>query len=439
MNLMNRNVFIYWTGEKYSLINILHTLMKLHAISGQGYVLHNIDDNNIKEYIPELPDYFKTLLPAHQADFVRLYTVCEYGGIWLDSDTVVISSLDPLFDLIEKHHGFVTTEYSNCCNGVFGSKKHAPFMVEWKRRALNILNSKQNKINWTEIGNDIITDILKNPIFKQDIHVLKGNESIYPVLFNHAVEQFINKPYEHYKEIIRPFQPILILVNAVYRRLKDKSESEILKSQIPLNYFLQTAFNNVQFKDYDFIEIGTSNFDTLIEHANDTTVGLSIEPIKHYLEQLPNRAQVNKLNMAISDKNGSLDIYYIPEDIIKQHELPDYLKGCNRLNEYHPLHQPYKHLCVRDNVEVISITELFFREKIRQVQLLKIDTEGHDCIILQNLYSHLKNVPSEYYPRKIVFETNENVKPVVVDKTLELFYKLGYRLHHKGYDTTIVM
>jgi hypothetical protein len=30
---------------------------------------------------------------------------------------------------------------------------------------------------------------------------------------------------------------------------------------------------------YDFIEIGTSNFDTLIEAADDTTVGLSIEPV----------------------------------------------------------------------------------------------------------------------------------------------------------------
>ena len=43
---------------------------------------------------------------------------------------------------------------------------------------------------------------------------------------------------------------------------------------------------------YDFIEIGTSNFDTLIEAADDTTVGISIEPIGYYLDQLPDRARV---------------------------------------------------------------------------------------------------------------------------------------------------
>jgi len=31
---------------------------------------------------------------------------------------------------------------------------------------------------------------------------------------------------------------------------------------------------------YDFVEIGTSDFDTLIEQATDTTRGISIEPVR---------------------------------------------------------------------------------------------------------------------------------------------------------------
>jgi hypothetical protein len=45
---------------------------------------------------------------------------------------------------------------------------------------------------------------------------------------------------------------------------------------------------------YDFIEIGTSDFDTLIETSDDKTVGLSIEPIKYYLDRLPERKNVKK-------------------------------------------------------------------------------------------------------------------------------------------------
>jgi len=64
---------------------------------------------------------------------------------------------------------------------------------------------------------------------------------------------------------------------------------------------------------YDFIEIGTSNFDTLIENSNETTVGISIEPLKVYLDQLPNLTNVIKINCAISltGSTDPIDFYYI--------------------------------------------------------------------------------------------------------------------------------
>lgn len=41
---------------------------------------------------------------------------------------------------------------------------------------------------------------------------------------------------------------------------------------------------------YDFIEIGTSDFDTYIQDKKYINCkGLSIEPVKYYLNKLPNR------------------------------------------------------------------------------------------------------------------------------------------------------
>jgi hypothetical protein len=34
---------------------------------------------------------------------------------------------------------------------------------------------------------------------------------------------------------------------------------------------------------YDFIEIGTSNIETLIEHADDNTIGLIMKSSRHWL------------------------------------------------------------------------------------------------------------------------------------------------------------
>jgi hypothetical protein len=41
---------------------------------------------------------------------------------------------------------------------------------------------------------------------------------------------------------------------------------------------------------YDFIEIGTSDFETLLQESSG--VGLSIEPLKFYLDNLPNKDNV---------------------------------------------------------------------------------------------------------------------------------------------------
>lgn len=75
--------------------------------------------------------------------------------------------------------------------------------------------------------------------------------------------------------------------------------------------------------NYDFIEIGTAFFDTLIEKASDEQYGLSIEPVKEYLDKLPDKKFVTKIAGAVvsdEDHNG-LDLYYVDESDIEKHNL----------------------------------------------------------------------------------------------------------------------
>ena len=119
-----RNIFIYWVGKEFKLIKILRDLINLHSSNGVGYKVNLITDKNIQNYIKDIPEYFYSLCPAHQADFVRVHVICDYGGIWLDSDTIVMDKLDSLFDIIEKKDGFLMRENNlYLVNGVFGNKK----------------------------------------------------------------------------------------------------------------------------------------------------------------------------------------------------------------------------------------------------------------------------------------------------------------------------
>lgn len=440
METLDRNVYVYWTGNDYKLIRILRNLILLHSKSGKGYNFHLITPSNLESYVQELPQNFYDLIPAHQADFIRVSVICDNGGIWLDSDTLVVESLDSLFDILDEKEGFLIRENNQVlCNGVFGSRENTDFMKEWKFRSMKLLSSRKGNLDWTEIGSALMKDIHNsNPNILNNYELFNGLDNLYPVNWNNCVSEFLHRSYDNYKNIEKQYQPIVLLVNSVYKEVESWTMSEIFYKQTPLSYFLHKSINNLNLSDLDFIEIGTSNFDTLIEHC-EHEAGIIVEPVKYYLDLLPAKKNVNKINKAVSNKNEKVKIYYIPEDVIEANKLPSWLKGCNSINNYHPLHTKHKleHFCKAEEVEVIKTSELFYQNGVGKVKFLKIDTEGHDCVILKDLWDYLRHLPKSFYPDKIKFESNENSNRSEVVEVIENFKSIGYELVSSGYDTVL--
>lgn len=439
----SRNLYLYWTGKEYKLISILRNLIYLHSTNGIGYKIHLITDKNIGEYINDIPKYFNKLCPAHQADFVRVNVICDYGGIWLDSDTIVLDSLDSLFEYVENRDGFFITENNSVLwNGIFGSKPNTPIMTEWKTRMKTLLDLKSGKIGWNDIGSCILQDIYnENASLYDSYNIFNGLDNLYPVNWKNCVEEFITKPYDNYKNIMREYQPLVVLVNSVYKKLENLHIKKILDGNMPLNYFINKSFENMKLTDYDFIAIGTSNFDTLIQFADDNTKGISVDAVKYYVDALPNKQNCKKINVGVSNINSVADVYYIPETVIERHNLPEWFKGCNCINNYHPLHIRHNvsHLCEINKVNIITTYELFYQNSVRNVKYLKIDTEGHDITILNALFVYIKFLPKIFYPNKIMFETNEHNVPREVTKLIQLYCSIGYRVESRGYDSVLVL
>lgn len=193
--------------------------------------------------------------------------------------------------------------------------------------------------------------------------------------------------------------------------------------------------------NYDFIEIGTSNFRTLIEKATEHTAGISIEPIKYYLDQLPIRPKVQKLNYAISPDNnfGNGTIYYIPENIITEKNLQRWMKGSNRLDFYHNNHKGLEKFVKKDIVKKVPLYYIFDKFNVEKLDCLKIDTEGCDCDILIAFYDFLKNKPTTNFPSKIIFETNSLNSKNKINEVLTKYTNIGYKIKAKTkQDTTLV-
>jgi len=441
MSSQERNVFLYWIGKEYKFISILRNLIYLHSTNGVGYNVVLITHENINDYINNIPEYFYNLCPAHQADIIRVNVILEYGGIWIDSDTIVLESLDSLFDLLINNEGFFIKEDNiRICNGVFGSKKGTNLMKEWKEKMDIILNKKKN-LDWNDIGSKILDDIYDSNLnlFK-NYKIFNGVDNLYPVSWKKCVRHFIITKYKNYKNIIRKYQPLIILVNDVYKELENKTLNEILNGNMPINYFINKSFENMQLIDYNFIEITTSNYNTLIEKADNNTKGLFVNAVKCYIDKFPEKSNIKKINIGISDKNTNLDMYYIPEKVIEENKLPNLFKWYNCIGNFHPLHIKHNvtHLCKIEKVKIIPCYELFYKNKVKNVKYLKIDTKGNDCIILKSLYNYLNYLPSIFYPQNIVFESKDNENKNDVKEIIILFNSLGYKLQSDDYQLILL-
>lgn len=184
---------------------------------------------------------------------------------------------------------------------------------------------------------------------------------------------------------------------------------------------------------YDFIEIGTSDFRTLIETAKENEIGLSIEPISFYLDNLPNKKNVKKANYAMSDKMGSTFVYYVKPNDIAKHNLPYWVRGCNSINEPHPsivkiLGDKHDSIVTKEEIKLVTWEFICKEYEITGIKYLKIDTEGHDSIILDAYYEFCKNNPN-VLATEILFEYNVLSDASHTQSVISKFLELGYVGH----------
>lgn len=197
---------------------------------------------------------------------------------------------------------------------------------------------------------------------------------------------------------------------------------------------------------YDFVEIGTSDFATEIEKATDQTKGLSIEPIKMYLDNLPDKKNVTKINAAVSNYTGNINVFYVSPENIKKYDLPKWVRGCNSVGEYHKtvkrlilkLGLEPKDIFIKKRVKVLQFKDLVKKYNITEIKYLKTDTEGHDPVVLNNYLDYIELRP-KIAAHVIQFESNVLSKRQDVRDIIKRFQKNKYRLIKSGMNTVLVL
>ena len=189
---------------------------------------------------------------------------------------------------------------------------------------------------------------------------------------------------------------------------------------------------------YNFIEIGTSDFDTEIQTCSDTAVGLSVDPILYYLQRLPSKPNVMRVLGAISDSDGFTDVYFVPPEIIERHAFPEWVRGCNSIGAPHPtvfnlLKQAGANpldFIRKTQIPQFSICTFLQMYQVSSCDYLKIDTEGHDVVILSNYIEAIQKQITKPAAR-ICFEANELTHSVLTEGIVALLCEIGYQLEKK--------
>lgn len=162
--------------------------------------------------------------------------------------------------------------------------------------------------------------------------------------------------------------------------------------------------------------------------------GILVEPqvdlFKKLHRKFDQNSNITLENVAISDKNGEKPFYFLKSKS-KSKSLP---KWTDQLSSFHKevpfgvLNQlPYARIDTI-SIKCMTLKSLFEKHNVQQLDLLMVDTEGHDYIVLQSLDF------KKYCPKMILFEhcflSEEDER-----KCLDLLRSQGYFLYRDGFNT----
>ena len=246
------NVITYWDGPKPALIKVLHRLMQLHSqCSESGHQNYAFRCITQKQFLSDKNEtyraYFTSLPPAFQADIVRVDCIHRDGGLWIDSDTLVMSPLTTLQKVLQSTDGFLISERgkkgTKLCNGVFGSQAGTPLMTAWKQIIDGYINHKKQPRHG-DLGFRCLSQLLhtKPQLFANYV-LFDSDQTMYPIAWFESQDIFLVDTATATPAIEREFQPLIILLSSVYNNYKGLYAQQ--GKECVLDLLIQTSLTNL--------------------------------------------------------------------------------------------------------------------------------------------------------------------------------------------------
>ena len=93
--ILPKIIWTYWNDKNIN-SSMIRYIKKNNKIILKNWTINFISDSDIIKYIPKnsYPSNFYNLGVQHRADWIRLYLLVNYGGVWLDAGITINSLKD---------------------------------------------------------------------------------------------------------------------------------------------------------------------------------------------------------------------------------------------------------------------------------------------------------------------------------------------------------
>ena len=193
------NIWLYWetpigrTEPEY-----IKLCREIIIKKCKNFKVNLVTPDNLKDFLPDLRFDINKIyreercglennIPIKTA-YLRTKLLKEYGGLWLDSDIILLDSLDFILEGLQKHELIAVHKksggHSYFSNGFLASIKGGKIISKYLEEQEKRLN-KSYALNWGEIGARMLTPVARS--FSEDSYYLIEEKLVHPI------------PYQDYK------------------------------------------------------------------------------------------------------------------------------------------------------------------------------------------------------------------------------------------------
>lgn len=157
--------------------------------------------------------------------------------------------------------------------------------------------------------------------------------------------------------------------------------------------------------------------------------GILVEPLGDMFQQLKinysNKKGLIFENSAISNRNADKYLYRVPKKIIKEEKLPGWVDGISSFHKNNSEISRFNDFAIKEKIHSITFNTLVKKHGIKRIDVLQIDTEGHDYKIFKQIFPKFKPLFIKIEYKHLKKEEKSALKNILINNGYEVIRKNG--------------